>query len=185
MTNANVLIALSLLTALLLVTERFGAPLTLQLSFKGDLKRESRWFAQYGQGACAMVIALLLWRLDSRPVFIPLLLAVFLTALLAVMVKRTLGRVRPGREDAGSFMGPTIRHVSARESFPSSHTASAVAMTVVLAHFYPAATAIFWGLAVICAVLRYLMDAHWPSDITAGVALGYGVAAATLYLSPA
>ena len=34
----------------------------------------------------------------------------------------------------------------------------------------------FWVLAVLCASLRYLMDAHWPSDILGGVALGYGVA---------
>jgi undecaprenyl-diphosphatase len=186
--DPTVLAILLIATAAMMLIERFGVPVTLQLTFKGDLKRESRWFAQYGQGACAVVVALVLWRLDRRllhsaiPVFVPLLAAVFATGLAAVLVKRLLGRVRPNRENAGRFLGPTFRHVNSRESFPSSHTASAVAMTVVLAHFYPPAAAIFWTLAIICAGLRYLMDAHWPSDILAGVALGYGVAWLTLRL---
>ncbi|HEX2971013.1 MAG TPA: phosphatase PAP2 family protein [Tepidisphaeraceae bacterium] len=175
-------------TAAMMLIERLGAPVTLQLSFKGDLKRESRWFAQYGQGACMIVISLLLWRLDERKlpsgldIFVPLVVAVVATGLLAVVVKRLCGRIRPGRENAGRFLGPTWRHASYRESFPSSHTASAVATSVVLAHLYPQATPIFLVLAIICAVLRYLMDAHWPSDVLAGFALGYAVALATLNL---
>ncbi|MGE5608976.1 MAG: phosphatase PAP2 family protein, partial [Bacillota bacterium] len=125
-------------------------------------------------------------RLDHRQlpnglgIFVSLLVAVVVTGVLAVIVKRLLGRVRPGRENAGRFLGPDWHHASYRESFPSSHTASAVATTVVLAHFYPSAAAIFWVLAIICAALRYLMDAHWPSDVMAGFILGYAVAVATL-----
>ena len=39
---------------------------TLDLHFKGDLKRETRWFAQYGQSACTPVAFLLVWDLDPR-----------------------------------------------------------------------------------------------------------------------
>lgn len=183
--NAVLLLALVFTTLLMMLIERRGAAVTLQLIFKGDLKREGRWFAQYGQGACVVVVALIMWRLDSRRiyglgVYVPMLVAVFLTGLIAVAVKRLVGRVRPGRELAGRFLGPSLRHANFRESFPSSHTASAVAMTAMLAHLYPPAAAIFWVLAGICAALRYLMDAHWPSDVLAGFALGYGVAWATL-----
>jgi membrane-associated phospholipid phosphatase len=52
-------------------------------------------------------------------------------------------------------------------------------MTLVLARLYPQAALIFWTLAIICAVIRYLMDAHWPSDVLAGFALGYAIAWAT------
>ncbi len=184
----TVLIIFLVATAVMMFIERVGVPVTVQLSFKGDLKRESRWLAQYGQGACSVVVSLILWRLDGRrghngvPVWVPVLVAVIATGLVAVVVKRLLGRVRPNRENAGRFVGPTFRHISAQESFPSSHTASAVAMSVVLAHLYPAASPIFWTLAIICASLRYLMEAHWPSDIFAGCALGYGLAWLTLYL---
>ncbi len=153
--------------------------MTLNLNFKGDLKRESRWFAQYGQAACTLIVAAILWQLD-RPrradghhAALTLIAAVFGTSVISVLVKRLLGRVRPGRENAGRFLGPTWRHANFRESFPSSHSACAVAMTVVLAHLYAPAAPVFWAMAIITAVLRYLMDAHWPSDVVSGMALGY------------
>ena len=96
-----------------------------------------------------------------------------------MVLNRGIGRVRPGREDAGKFLGPTFRHANFRESFPSSHTACAVALSVMLAHSYREAAATFWGLAIICALLRYVLDAHWPSDVIGGVAVGLAVAKAT------
>ena len=67
----------------------------------------------------------------------------------------------------------------------SSHSACALALTVVLAALYPAAAPIFWVLAIVCALLRYLMDAHWPSDVFGGLALGYALAHLTLHYFPA
>ena len=55
-------------------------------------------------------------------------------------------------------------------------TSLAAYASLLLAMLYPQAIATFWGLAVLCAGLRYLMDAHWPSDVLGGVALGYGIA---------
>ena len=90
-----------------------------------------------------------------------------------MIVKRLTGRVRPNRDLAGKFLGPTWKHANARESFPSSHSANAVAMSAVLAMCYPAAAPTFWTLAIACACLRYVLDAHWPSDVLGGIALGY------------
>jgi membrane-associated phospholipid phosphatase len=90
-----------------------------------------------------------------------------------------IGRVRPGRENAGKFLGPTFKHANYRESFPSSHTACAVALSAMLAHFYPAGAPTFWTLAVICGLLRYVLDAHWPSDIVGGIIAGYVIAETT------
>ncbi|HEV8605669.1 MAG TPA: phosphatase PAP2 family protein [Tepidisphaeraceae bacterium] len=166
------------LAGLLMVAERAGAPVVLALEFKGDLKRESRWLAQYGQGACTLVAAGLMLLLDPRRLKhdmqpgILLVIIVFGTSLICTILKRLLGRVRPGRDDAGKFLGPTWSHANFRESFPSSHSASAVAMSLLLARLYPPAALLFWALALICAALRYLMDAHWPSDVVAGIALG-------------
>ena len=52
--------------AALLLIERSGVPMTLQLHFKGDVKRETRWLAQYGQAVCTMATALLVWDLDDE-----------------------------------------------------------------------------------------------------------------------
>src|SRR6185436_17299946 len=169
--------------AILMVAERMGAPVVLAIDFKGDLKRESRWLAQYGQGACTLAAAGLIFLLDPRRLKynlqpgIVLLVVVFATSLICTLLKRILGRVRPGRENAGKFLGPTWRHENSRESFPSSHSASAMAMSMLLAKLYPPAAMLFWALALICAALRYLMDAHWPSDVLAGIALGLAMAA--------
>jgi membrane-associated phospholipid phosphatase len=51
-----------------------------------------------------------------------------------------------------------------------------VTLTVFLAVLYPQGNVVFWALAILCATLRYLLDAHWPSDVLGGVALGYAVA---------
>ena len=174
---------LVVLAALLMVAERAGAPVVLALEFKGDLKRESRWLAQYGQGACTVVAAGLMLLLDSRRLKhnlqpgILLLIVVFGTSLICMLFKRVLGRVRPGRENAGKLLGFTWHHDNSRESFPSSHSASAMAMSMLLAKFYPPAALLFWALAIICAALRYLMDAHWPSDVVAGIAIGLAAGA--------
>jgi undecaprenyl-diphosphatase len=184
----NFVLVLSLLaaTVVLMIVERSGIMrTTLDLHFKGDLKRETRWFAQYGQSACTPVAVLLIWDLDPRGlrVALPVGFAVLVTAVVVLLLKRTIGRVRPGREQAGRFLGPTLKHANFRESFPSSHTACAVALSAMLAHLYPQAHLTFWTLAFICASLRYVLDAHWPSDVVAGVLVGYLVAEATARLA--
>jgi membrane-associated phospholipid phosphatase len=179
----TVALIVSLLAAcgVLMLVERSGVRTTLDLHFKGDVKRETRWLAQYGQFVCTFVVGLLVWDLDPAGLrrAVPIVTAVLVASLVAMVLKRAIGRVRPGREQAGQFLGPTIRHANFRESFPSSHTACAVALSVMLSHFYPGAAVTFWVLAIICAVLRYVLDAHWPSDVVGGVAVGYLVAIAT------
>ena len=172
--------------AVLMFLERRGLKTTLSLNMKGDVKRETRWLAQYGQSLCTPVAALLVYQLDPGPPEQRLRRAVAVVAcvgaasVLAMLIKRTLGRVRPGRENAGRFLGPSLKHANYRESFPSSHSACAVALSALLAVWYPAAGPTFWGLALGCAALRYLLDAHWPSDVLGGIALGYATTHATI-----
>jgi membrane-associated phospholipid phosphatase len=184
--NLTVLIILLTACAVLFVLERMGVPTTLELHFKGDIKRESRWLAQYGQSVCTPVAALLVWQLDPNPKLKPLMVigCVLAASVSCLILKRLLGRVRPGRENAGKFLGPTWKHANYRESFPSSHSACAVALSTSLAYLYPGAAVTFWSLAGICAALRYLLDAHWPSDVLGGCALGYGVSYAVLAAFP-
>jgi membrane-associated phospholipid phosphatase len=163
--------------AVSMVIERFGLRTTLRLPFKGDVKRESRFLAQYGQFVCTALAAILAWQIDPdrhhKGRVVPTVVAVCLARLTAFLFKRLFGRVRPGHEMAGKFLGPAFGHANYRESFPSSHSACAAALSAGLASLYPAAAVTFWTLALICAALRYLLDAHWPSDILGGLALGY------------
>ena len=183
----NPLVPLTLLAAcaVLMILEWRGVRTTLELHFKGDVKRETRWLAQYGQSVCTPIAAILVYQLHPGSPETKLHRATALIAgvgaasIITMLIKRTLGRVRPGRENAGKFLGPSLKHANYRESFPSSHSSCAVAMSVMLAIWYPAAAPTFWGLAIACAVLRYVLDAHWPSDVLGGIALGYACAHTT------
>lgn len=175
--NVTLIVILLAASAVMMFLEIRGASVTLSLNFKGDIKRETRWLAQYGQAISSLVAALLALQLDSRKwnAALPLAIAPLATGMAGAVIKRILGRVRPGHPGAGKFMGPSFRHANWRESFPSNHSASAVAFSVVAALLYPPAAATFWTLAIGCAVIRYLMDAHWPADVLAGIAFGYAM----------
>jgi membrane-associated phospholipid phosphatase len=183
--NLVLLISLVALCAVLMALERRGLKTTLELKMKGDVKRETRWLAQYGQTTCMLISALLVFQLDPRPqrgkLALVVMIAVVAASAVAMLIKRLVSRVRPGHDNAGRFLGPSLKHANYRESFPSSHSASAVALSVVLAAYYPHAAATFWVLALVCAGLRYVMDAHWPSDVLAGIAVGYVIAHLTVH----
>jgi membrane-associated phospholipid phosphatase len=57
-------------------------------------------------------------------------------------------------------------------------------LSVYLAALYPTAASTFFGLAIVCAILRYVLDAHWPSDVLFGVALGWVVTLISLRVVP-
>jgi membrane-associated phospholipid phosphatase len=173
-----ILITLLVGCAVLMFLERAGFPTTLKLSFKGDIKRESQFLAQWGQSVATPLAAWAVWLLDParHKAAIILLCAVTGTSISCFCLKRLFGRVRPNRENAGKFLGPTLKHANYRESFPSSHSACAIALSAFLASLYPAGAPLFWTLGITTALLRYALDAHWPSDVLGGVALGYSVA---------
>src|SRR5258706_4484635 len=100
--------------AVLMIAERMGAAVVLALEFKGDLKRESRWLAQYGQGACTLVAAVLMLMLDPRRLKhnlqpgVLLLILVFGTSLICTILKRILGRGRAGGDGGGEIFGAAV-----------------------------------------------------------------------------
>jgi undecaprenyl-diphosphatase len=176
--NWPLILILLVTSAVMMLLESRGLPTTLKLSFKGDVKRETAFLAQWGQSIASPLAALIVWQLDPphRREAIIMLVAVIVASLMCLFLKRMLGRVRPNREGAGKFLGPSLKHASNRESFPSSHSACAITLSVFLAHLYPPAAVTFWGLGITTAILRYILDAHFPSDVLGGVAIGYLVA---------
>lgn len=173
----TVLVASSLAVAtavLLAIEHRHAARMTLTLSFKGDVKRESAFLAQYGQSVATPIAAWLaaIAKGNDWRVFAFVCIPVIAVSLTCSLLKWCLGRMRPNRENAGRFTGFSWRRKNSRESFPSSHSACAFACTVALIRVWPEAAVVFWVLASITALLRFVMSAHFPGDIVAGATIG-------------
>src|SRR3982751_1987113 len=89
--------------AVMMVLERRGLPTTLSLTFKGDIKRESRWLAQYGQFVCTFVAALLVWQLDAsnRWRVVPILVELSPVSSGSMQITRAVSCFRPDLKSAG------------------------------------------------------------------------------------
>lgn len=67
-------------------------------------------------------------------------------------------------------------------SFPSGHTLHAVTFTTVALTYYPALAPALIPFALLVALSRLVLGLHYPSDVLAGAALGYAIAALSFAL---
>ncbi|MEU6166359.1 phosphatase PAP2 family protein [Streptomyces tanashiensis] len=93
--------------------------------------------------------------------------------------KRLVHRPRPDREAARVVVG---RHVPmpASASFPSGHTASAVAFATAVGSVLPHATLPLAALAWTVGYSRVHTGVHYPGDVAAGALLGVASAGVSL-----
>jgi membrane-associated phospholipid phosphatase len=128
--------------------------------------------------------------------------AAVLSSVLAVKIAKILvGRPRPHFDDPLHFCGPVRPYPLIRDgdpltpgmqsaevwrhsweiwrgisadlwSMPSSHTAAAVTLSVILARLYPPLWRIVLPLAVVVGVCRVIFGAHYMSDVFAGATIG-------------
>lgn len=137
---------------LLLVLTQLGAPLLLEL--------------------IAVVLAVVLIRRRRRALYV--LMTVFGAQLLSLAAKHTVARVRPCEALAGCPLSP---------SFPSGHAVAAAAFwTAVAVLLLPRLGRQVWLLALlvplVVASTRVLLGVHYPSDVVAGLLVGWSWAAA-------
>jgi undecaprenyl-diphosphatase len=96
-------------------------------------------------------------------------LAVLAADGLASLVKAAVGEKRPSEPD------PLVA-IPHSHSFPSGHTATAVAGAVVLSHLAPRWTPAFVLLAAAIAYSRLYVGVHFPLDVAGGAAIGAATA---------
>ncbi|MFC8348382.1 phosphatase PAP2 family protein [Streptomyces sp. NPDC057280] len=101
------------------------------------------------------------------------------SATANLLGKRLVRRPRPHRAEDSPFPG---RHVPMPKSasFPSGHTASAVAFAAAVGPALPVATLPLGLLACAVGYSRVHTGVHYPGDVIAGAVLGTGAAAAVL-----
>ncbi|HVC98781.1 MAG TPA: phosphatase PAP2 family protein, partial [Pirellulales bacterium] len=148
----------------------------------------------FGHGIGVAMLAVAVFMLDpARRPAIPRLLTVTYGAGLAANIgKLLIARRRPSGFDlaAGNVWQtfeapfPFGAGGSSLQSFPSAHTATAVAFALLLSCLYPHARRLFIALAVLVALQRLQCGAHFLSDICGGAAVGWFVTVASFRFAP-
>ena len=119
----------------------------------------------------------------TRPRRIPHLLAlVILSWLVAFALKAGMGAIwnRPRPEEVLGADALLLdgRSWAAIPSFPSGHLVVTAALVVAIARLFPALRLPLLAYLAIIALTRVLFGAHFPLDVIAGTAIGYGSARA-------
>ena len=104
------------------------------------------------------------------------------SAAANIVGKSLVGGARP--ELASVPLARRLRKSPTSGSFPSGHTASAVAFATGVALEQPLAAVFLAPLAGAVAYSRIHVGAHWFSDVLGGVVIGFGAAAVTAALRP-
>jgi undecaprenyl-diphosphatase len=128
--------------------------------------------AAIGTLALPRVTRLVLTALAVRLMY--LFLAIGIPGLVVTIVKRLIGRARP------SLTGPPFDPFSyapfswnaAFASIPSGHATTAFAAAIAIGALWPKARWIMWAYAIIIAISRVIVSAHYPSDVIVGAAVG-------------
>jgi len=102
-----------------------------------------------------------------------LFLAIMLPGLCFAPIKRLIGRARPLVEGgADPFIYRPFGWSVEYASLPSGHAIDAFAVATALGALWPRARPLLWSYAVVIALSRVVLTAHFPSDVVAGAAVG-------------
>jgi membrane-associated phospholipid phosphatase len=135
----------------------------------------------FGHGLGVALIVVIIAVLDPwhRHVIPRILAASLGSGMLANVFKLLLARFRPQHValhgsglDTFSNWFPLLGNGSWEQSFPSSHTAVAAGLAIVLACFYPRGRWLFPIFAILAGCERVVDQYHFLSDVFWGAAIG-------------
>jgi undecaprenyl-diphosphatase len=120
---------------------------------------------QLGGAFCAIALAVLPLLVDGlERAAIDATVTLVVSHLLVQFVKRTVGRPRPmlGATYAALIKAPD------RFSFPSGHSAAAMAIAFTYAVAYPPLAPSLLALAMVVGLSRVALGVHYPGDVFVG-----------------
>lgn len=97
------------------------------------------------------------------------------------LIKTDVDRVRPRSAAKRNEKKPTKGKHAAKEltSFPSGHSAGAIAVARAFSREYPEYEIVAMGVATFLALLQIVRSAHYPTDVVAGLIVGLAAEKAT------
>lgn len=144
------------------------------LGMRGDLERVIKLMEIFAHGTGLLVTLALVWTLSPRHRRdLPRLLVAYgLAGLTVNLIKLTVPRLRPSAGEEAVLPETWGNWEYLSQSFPSGHSAAAVALALSLGILFPRGRWVFLVLAALACLQRVVFDAHWPSDVLAGAAVG-------------
>ena len=101
--------------------------------------------------------------------------AIAVPSLFVTIVKRMIGRARP---NVGGSLDPFLfspfKWEAAYAGMPSGHATTAFAVLVAFGTLWPRARTALLIYAVLIAISRVVVTAHYPTDVLAGALVGAG-----------
>ncbi len=136
-----------------------------------------RWITHLGDAASTIGISLVLLLAGGSLADVgrAALLANALSHMAVQLLKRTVARTRPCDADGRPL---ALVGVPDPFSFPSGHSAAAMAVGASVGMAHPALAPVTLALALLVGLSRVRLRAHHPADVVAGMALGLAGAAA-------
>ena len=131
----------------------------------------------FGKGEVLVCLALFAGAMGLRKMAWRALLALLIVMVVTTSLKVSVGRSRPNAEP-----GITSHFSRERQSFPSGDSAAAAALFGSLASGSPVWLVPAAAGAAAVALMRMHDGAHYPSDVLAGLAIGFAAAGAALRL---
>lgn len=138
------------------------------------------------QAAVCFTVLLYGWILDKHNIRTAAYAAVAActgSVIMTQIVKHLWSRPRPL---ATIFEARAVGKALFWNSFPSGHTANSIAVAVALGIFLPKLRIVLFPLALLTAISRIYVGAHYPTDVIGGAALGFiiGSCCAALFRPP-
>jgi len=100
-------------------------------------------------------------------------LAIGVPGLFVTILKRLIGRARPlVADDGGSFVFMPFVWRPEYASIPSGHGTTAFAAAIAIGALWPRARPYMWVYALLIALSRVVVTAHYPSDVIASAFFG-------------
>lgn len=156
-----------------------------QRHLPGDIEKALQLSEAFAHGSGVLAIFAVLFVVDTsqRRKIVCMILMVVTAMTVANSCKLLISRSRPNAFEEVTAVTKTWLNKSEKQgydttvrSFPSGHSATAVAMAFALTNLYPRGKYLFVVLAVLGCLQRIASRAHFPTDVLGGVCVAATIA---------